>query len=58
MLYFPVGSLLAWRAYRQVVGYAHRCQYDKADRKLKLDHLVMTGLICAWLLVVSQIVMD
>ena len=58
LLYFPVGALLAWRAYRQVVGHALRCQYDRAERKLKLDHLVMTGLICVWLLVFSQIVMD
>ena len=48
VLSFPIGTLLAWHAYRDVVRFENRCLYDKADSKIKIGGIVMIGLIAAW----------
>ena len=51
VLYFPVGTLLAWHAYQDVIGLEKRCQYDKAERKIENDGIIIFGLVAAWLVV-------
>jgi hypothetical protein len=52
VLSFPIGTLMAWHAYRDVVRFENRCLYDKVDRKIKNDCIVMIGLIAVWITVI------
>lgn len=56
VLYFPIGSILAWNAYNTAVAFAHKCQYDKAEKKVKRDGLLMMGLIAVWLVLIVMII--
>jgi hypothetical protein len=49
VLYFPIGTVLAWYSYREVKRFEKRCLYDKALRKIQNDGIMMVGLIAAWI---------
>ena len=51
VLYFPIGTILVWRAYRKVRSFERRCLYDKAERKLENDGIMMFGLTALWVVV-------